>query len=110
MNLLFSGAVLLPFVGVWTLPSPAQIVLLLCYGGLQMGLPYWLMARGLTRVSPQEAGTLTLLEPLLAPLWAYLASPGTETLSRYTIIGGACILGALGYRYWPWSVRGAREP
>jgi len=37
-----------------------------------MGLPYWLMARGLRTVSAQEAGTITLLEPLLNPLWAYL--------------------------------------
>jgi drug/metabolite transporter (DMT)-like permease len=101
MNLLFSGVVLLPFVGAWTIPSPAQVVLLLCYGGLQMALPYWLMARGLSRLSPQEAGTLTLLEPLLAPLWACLASPGTEGLSVYTMVGGACIVGALAYRYWP---------
>jgi len=44
---------------------------------------------------------LTLLEPLLAPLWAYLASPETEGLSVYTIVGGACIVGALACRYWP---------
>jgi drug/metabolite transporter (DMT)-like permease len=68
-----------------------------------MSLPYWLVARGLQTVSPQEAGTLTLLEPLLNPLWAYLVSPATEGLNRYTLIGGACILGALAYRYWPFG-------
>jgi drug/metabolite transporter (DMT)-like permease len=100
-NHLFAAAALLPFV--WRLPPPtaAQLGVLFLYGTLQMGLPYWLVARGLRRVSPQEAGTLTLLEPLLNPVWAYLASPGTETPTAWTVAGGACILGALAYRYWP---------
>jgi drug/metabolite transporter (DMT)-like permease len=59
------------------------------------------MARGLRSGSPQEAGTLTLLEPLLNPLWAYLVSPATETPTPFTFAGGACILGALAWRYWP---------
>ena len=67
-----------------------------------MGLPYWLVARGLRSVSPQEAGTITLLEPLLNPLWAYLAA--SELPSRFTLIGGAFILGALLWRYWPGQV------
>jgi drug/metabolite transporter (DMT)-like permease len=66
-----------------------------------MGLPYLLMARGLQSVSALEAGTLTLLEPLLNPMWAFLASPDTERPTLYTWAGGACILGALAYRYWP---------
>jgi drug/metabolite transporter (DMT)-like permease len=66
-----------------------------------MSLPYWLVARGLRRVSPQEAGTLTLIEPLLNPVWAYLVSPRTESPNGYTLAGGAFILGALLWRYWP---------
>jgi drug/metabolite transporter (DMT)-like permease len=64
-----------------------------------MALPYWLMARSLKVVSPQEAGTISLLEPLLNPLWAYLVSG--EQPSLYTLAGGAFILGALAWRYWP---------
>jgi drug/metabolite transporter, DME family len=52
-------------------------------------------------VSAQEAGTLTLLEPLLNPLWAYLVSPATEVPHPLTFVGGAIILGALAWRYWP---------
>ncbi len=74
---------------------------LFLYGSLQMGLPYWLVARGLRRVSSQEAGMLTLLEPLFNPLWAFLVSPKTETPKVATWIGGACILAALAWRYWP---------
>jgi drug/metabolite transporter (DMT)-like permease len=101
VNLLFSGLVLLPMIWGKPAPTPVQIAVLFVYGGVQMALPYWLMTRGLRTVGPQEAGTLTLIEPLLAPVWAYLVSPGTETPSVYTWIGGGCILGALAYRYWP---------
>src|SRR5436309_494331 len=60
-----SAAVLLP----WVLGPPsrtlAQLAFLALFGAVQMGLPYLLMARGLRHVSPQQAGTLTLLEPVL---------------------------------------------
>jgi len=101
INLLFAGLVLLPFALRQAMPSAAQLSVLVVYGAFQMALPYWLMARGLRSVSPQEASTLTLLEPLLSPLWAYLASPATETPTVYTLAGGVFILGALAYRYWP---------
>jgi drug/metabolite transporter (DMT)-like permease len=98
---LFSAAALLPFVRQTAWPSGPQLGVLFVYGAVQMALPYWLMAFGLRRVSPQEAGTLTLVEPLLNPLWAYLVSPQTETPSPSTFAGGACIVGALVWRYWP---------
>src|SRR5947209_3923974 len=64
-------------------------------------LPYWLVVRVLRVVSPQEEGTIRLLEPLLNPLWAYLVSPESEKPTFYTLLGGACIIGALAWRYWP---------
>jgi drug/metabolite transporter (DMT)-like permease len=100
-NQIVSVAALLPFVWQSQMPSAGQIVTLILYGSLQLALPYWLVARGLRRVSPQEAGTLTLLEPILNPLWAYLVSPTTERPSLWTFGGGFFILGALAYRYWP---------
>jgi drug/metabolite transporter (DMT)-like permease len=42
---------------------------------------------------------ITLLEPLLNPLWAYLIA--AEAPSALTLVGGAFILGALAWRYWP---------
>jgi drug/metabolite transporter (DMT)-like permease len=97
-NHLFSALLLLPLVWGLPMPSGPQMIVLLLYGSLQMGLPYWLMARALRTISPQEAGTLTLLEPLLNPLWAYLVSPATDTPSAWTLAGGAFILAAVGYR------------
>jgi drug/metabolite transporter (DMT)-like permease len=72
---------------------------LFLFGSLQMGLPYWLVARGLRSVSPQEAGAITLLEPILNPIWAYLVSG--EIPDKFTWIGGGFIVGALLWRYWP---------
>ncbi|MGH9676285.1 MAG: DMT family transporter [Candidatus Acidiferrum sp.] len=106
-NHLISAAALVPFVWNLGLPTPGQTFVLLLYGGLQMGLPYWLVARGLSRVSPQEAGTLTLLEPILNPIWAYFVSREPETV--WTFIGGSFILGALAYRYWPFRKPPATE-
>jgi drug/metabolite transporter (DMT)-like permease len=98
-NHLASALVLLPWVWHQPLPTAGQICVLIAYGAGQMALPYWLMARSLKVVSPQEAGTISLLEPLLNPLWAYLVSG--EQPSLYTLAGGAFILGALAWRYWP---------
>ena len=95
VNLTTTALFLLPFACVKPLPSWPQLGVLFLYGSLQMALPYWLIARGLKRISPQEAGTLTLLEPLLNPVWAYLVSPKTEQLRWPTLVGGALILAAL---------------
>ena len=83
------------------LPTWPQLGWLALFGTLQMGLPYLLMARGLRSVGPQEAGTLTLLEPILNPLWAYLVAPEKEKPTVHILVGGGCILAALAYRYWP---------
>jgi DME family drug/metabolite transporter len=100
-NFLFSAVVLAPFVLFMPRPSLPQFVVLFLFGAVQMGLPYFLVARGLRSLSPQEVGTLTLLEPLLNPLWAYLVIPDKEKPTAFTFIGGAFILGALAWRYFP---------
>jgi drug/metabolite transporter (DMT)-like permease len=99
LNHLASALMLLPWVWHLSLPTTGQFCVLIAYGAVQMALPYWLMARSLKAVSPQEAGTISLLEPLLNPLWAYLISG--EQPSLYTVWGGTFILGALAWRYWP---------
>lgn len=98
-NHLLGGVILVPIV--WTLqpPSFAQFVVLFFFGAVQMGFPYWLMARGLKTVSPPEASALTLLEPILTPVWTWLIAG--EAPETFTYVGGAVILAALAYRYWP---------
>ena len=100
-NFLFSALLMSPFVLLMPRPSLAQLMILFLFGSVQMGIPYFLVARGLRSLSPQEVGTLTLLEPLLNPLWAYLVNPAKEQPTLFTFIGGAFILGALAWRYFP---------
>ena len=105
---LFILPVLIYFAPDW--PSLSQMTLLFLFGAVQMALPYFLIARGLRVVSAQEAGAITLLEPLLNPLWAYLVAPDVEQPRFYTMIGGAFILGGLLWRYWPRKTRTSVEP
>src|SRR5262245_45153625 len=100
-NHLWSALLLLPLLITLRPPTPAQFAVLVVFGSVQLGLAYWLMARGLQTVSAQEAGTITLIEPILNPLWAYLVSPSTEVPHPLTFVGGVVILGALAWRYWP---------
>jgi drug/metabolite transporter (DMT)-like permease len=101
LNHLGSAVVLFPDAARFDLPTAGQLAWLFLFGAIQMGLPYWLMARGLRTISPHEAGTLSLLEPILNPLWAYLVSPAEELPGMWTWVGGACILSGIAYRYWP---------
>jgi len=96
-NQMFSALVLLPLVLFLSPPTAAQMIVLFCFGAIQAGLAYWLVSRGLRAINPQEAGAITLLEPLLNPVWAYLVA--SETPPVTTLIGGAMILGALAWRY-----------
>lgn len=82
-------------------PTPRQFLALVVFGTFQMALPYWLFARGLRTVGPQEAGIITLLEPLLNPVWAYLITPETDTPTGPMLAGGALIFAALVWRYVP---------
>jgi drug/metabolite transporter (DMT)-like permease len=86
----------------WTeWPTTRQLAVLAVFGAVQMALPYWLFTRGLKTVSPQEAAIITLLEPLLNPVWAYLITPEKDTPTGPMYYGGALILTALVWRYLP---------
>lgn len=101
MNHLVSGLVLLPLVlprGIeLTVVQWLQIAFL---GIVQMGLPYFLAARGVGLVTIQEAALLMLLEPILIPLWVWLC--WGESASLPTLCGGGLILGGLAVRYLVW--------
>jgi drug/metabolite transporter (DMT)-like permease len=98
-----AGLVLVPLLIGLRPPTVLQLVVLVLFGVVQMGLAYWLMARALRSLGAAEAGTLSLLEPLLNPLWTYLVSG--ERPSDATFLGGAIILAALAWRYAPGLVR-----
>ena len=82
---------------VWiTWPSANQLWFLAFFGVVQMGIPYWLFTRSLKSVSPQEAGIITLLEPVLNPLWTWLLH--AERPTALAMIGGAVMIAALAAR------------
>jgi|SRR5579883_751828 len=90
--------------GRWvSTPSLFQLVVLVVFGGFQMAIPYWLFARGLRTVPAPEAAVITLIEPLLNPVWAYLITPEKDTPNIWMLGGGGFILFALIWRYVPTS-------
>ena len=54
-------------------PSGIQWPLLAGFGILQMGVPYVLFARGLRTLPGHQAAAIGLLEPILVPVWVFLA-------------------------------------
>jgi drug/metabolite transporter (DMT)-like permease len=95
---LATAAAIFPYVAykdVW--PSAAQVPVLAGFGLLQMALPYVFFARGLRAITSQEATGIGLLEPMLLPVWVYLA--WGEAPAPWTLIGGGLILVGLILRY-----------
>jgi drug/metabolite transporter (DMT)-like permease len=79
------------------LPTGMQWLFLAGLGVVQMALPYVLFARSLKHIAGHEAAGIGLIEPLLVPMWAYLA--WDDRPAPWTIVGGAFILVGLGIRY-----------
>jgi drug/metabolite transporter (DMT)-like permease len=98
-NHLIGALALLPLVLLLNPPTWQQYIVLVLFGVVQLGLGYYLMAYGLRFVDATEAGAIVLLEPILNPLWTYFVCG--ETPNSWTYVGGAVILLALAYRYWP---------
>ena len=92
-------------------PTLVQLVVLAAFGILQMAVPYVFLIRGLRTISGQEAVAITLLEPVLMPLWVYLT--GMETPNWWTVAGATLILVGLVLRYalapWLWAKPSAGE-
>lgn len=98
LNHLASGLLLLPFVLVFWIPlGGAQWGLVALLGIVQMAVPYILFARGVRTITTQEAALLTLIEPILNPIWVWLF--WSESAPVSTWLGGALILGGLAARY-----------
>ena len=94
-----TAAALAPFaVGGETWPQGKQWLYLALFGSVQMGIPYVLFSQALKRISSHQASGLTLLEPVLVPLWVWLAwrqAPDYEYPAVTTVMGAALILAGL---------------
>ncbi len=91
----------LPFVQ-WTLPPSDAWLPLVLLGVFRLGLPYVLYSIAIRSVRALEAVLIPMLEPLMNPIWTYLAVG--EVPGPYAVAGGAMILVTLAIRAW-WSVR-----
>lgn len=86
--------------GKW--PEGSQWLYLAGFGIVQMGIPYFLFARGLRLIPGHEASGIGLLEPVLVPVWVYAAwhtSPDYMPPKWWTLVGGGLILVGLVVRY-----------
>jgi len=66
-------------------------------GVLQMAAAYGLFALGVRHLTAPEASLITLVEPVLNPLWVWLA--WGVAIQGYTVAGGALIVLGLALRY-----------
>jgi drug/metabolite transporter (DMT)-like permease len=98
LNHLVTALALAPFaVSFSQFPHGIQWVLLAGFGILQMALPYVLFARGLRRIPGHEATSIGLIEPILNPVWVFLA--WGERPAWWTLFGGGLILVGLVIRF-----------
>jgi len=67
-------------------------------GVFQLGLAYVFLSRAITRVPALEASLFLLVEPVLSPVWAWLAHG--ETPGPLAAIGGTVILTATVLKSW----------
>lgn len=82
------------------------------FGVFQMSVPYVLFARGLKSTPSPEASVLTLMEPILVPVWVFVAwsgHPSYQAPPWWTWAGGGFILTGLLCRYLPMMVKGIRK-
>lgn len=102
----------------WALPAhtwiePSSYVALGMFGVLQMSVPYVLFAKGLHQITSAEGSMLILVEPLLVPVWVYLAwhhHPSYVAPPWWTYAGATLICLGLTQRYLPAAWRGMRRP
>lgn len=99
VNQLVAGLVALPWAMTNPWPEGIQWIILAIFGTVQLALPYWLMSRAMKMVTAHEASLITLLDPLLVPVWAFFI---TWTIpAAPTWLGGIVFLLALVIRYLP---------
>jgi drug/metabolite transporter (DMT)-like permease len=105
LNHLVTALVFAPFALTNEIvPNGNQWWFLAGFGALQMGLPYVIFAHGLKRIPGHEASLIGLIEPIMVPVWVFLAwrSHPTYTPPHWsTLLGGGFILIALAQRYTP---------
>ncbi len=86
----------------WALPlaagRAADWLVVVYLGVFQLGLAYVFLSRAIARVPALEASLFLLVEPVLSPVWAWLAHG--ETPGPLAVVGGVVILTATALKSW----------
>ena len=98
---LLTAAVCLPVGWPIARAQPFEWAILIWLGVFQIGLAYACLSRGMRHVTALEASLLLLAEPVLNPVWAWLAHG--ERPGRWALAGGVLIVAAT-------TVRAVRAP
>ncbi|MEZ6118792.1 MAG: EamA family transporter [Pirellulaceae bacterium] len=106
-NHLVTALVLSPtVVRTDNLPEVHHLLWFAAFGVIQMGVPYVIFANCVKHLPGHEGAFLILLEPILVPVWVWLAwrhHPSYVSPAWWTLAGGSFILCGLAIRYgWPW--------
>jgi drug/metabolite transporter (DMT)-like permease len=79
--------------------TPTDMGLLFLFGLTSIGLGFVLFMEGAKLIPSAEAGLVSLLDVVFAPLWVFLAFGENPGLA--TVLGGAIVLGAAVWRMAP---------
>ena len=101
---IIAAAITLPWaVKVWPV-SGAGVFVLLYLGIVQLGVAYWLFIKGVRKVPAAEASLISMLEPVLNPVWVLIGTG--ERPGPWAIGGGVIVIGAVALRtLWPQGQR-----
>jgi len=93
---LLAAAATLPLWPRGPAASPADLALVVYLGVFQLALAYLAFSRGVSGTPAIEASLLILIEPVLNPIWTFLAMG--ERPGAWAVAGGAVVLAATAWR------------
>jgi drug/metabolite transporter (DMT)-like permease len=83
----------IPFFIFNPLPDVKSIIIIIIMGVFQLGIPYIFYVNSTKYLTALEAILITVIEPLLNPLWVYIFAG--ENPGIYAIIGGVVVIVAV---------------
>lgn len=85
----------IPFM-LQSMPDLRSIIILVIMGVFQLGVPYIFYVNSMKELSALEAILITVIEPLLNPVWAFIFIK--ENPGIYAVIGGIIVICAIVFR------------
>lgn len=96
-----TALVMLPFVSSDLGLTTRSAVIFVLLGVFQIAIAYALFVRGLNHVTATQASLTGMVEPIANPVWVFLFLG--ERPSVFSVMGGAIVLAAIGWRSWTTS-------